>query len=99
MTSEHHDLEPRATPARFLDSRCTWKEDSDGIFHTTCGNAHEFTSGGIAHNGYEFCPYCGRAIISFTQVLIDLVKERPSRALSDLEHRAIAWALEEVMHK
>lgn len=41
---------------------CTWTEDPDGIWYTSCEHAHEFTTGTREENGYKFCPYCGNEI-------------------------------------
>ena len=41
---------------------CTWTQDDDGIYHTSCGQAQEFTTGTREENGYKFCPYCGKEI-------------------------------------
>jgi nuclear transport factor 2 (NTF2) superfamily protein len=41
---------------------CEWHEDSDGIWHTACGNAFQFTTDGPIENRMKFCCYCGAAI-------------------------------------
>ena len=41
---------------------CTWAQDADGIWYTSCGQAQEFTTGTREENGYKFCPYCGNEI-------------------------------------
>lgn len=41
---------------------CTWTQDTDGIWKTSCGQAQEFTTGTREENGYKFCPYCGKEI-------------------------------------
>jgi hypothetical protein len=38
---------------------CKWTQDDDGIWHTACGNAHEFMNEGPSENEHHFCPYCG----------------------------------------
>ena len=41
---------------------CTWTEDADGIWHTSCGHAHEFTTGTPEENDHRYCPYCGKVL-------------------------------------
>ena len=41
---------------------CTWTEDPDGIWHTSCGQAHEFTTGTPEENDHLYCPYCGKVL-------------------------------------
>lgn len=41
---------------------CTWTQDIDGIWQTSCGQAQEFTTGTLEENGYKFCPYCGKML-------------------------------------
>lgn len=45
---------------------CIWVDDTwdynGNVFDTGCDNRHEFIEGGIGHNNYKFCPYCGRKI-------------------------------------
>jgi hypothetical protein len=43
-------------------SPCTWTEDSDGTWHTACGEAHVFTTDGPEANRHRFCPYCGKGL-------------------------------------
>ncbi len=40
---------------------CQWKEDSDGVLDTACGNAFQFDEG-FEVQRYRFCPKCGRLI-------------------------------------
>jgi len=42
---------------------CVWSEDDDGLFHTMCGNIHEFLEGGPLDNMHVFCPYCGARLL------------------------------------
>ena len=42
--------------------RCTWTEDDDGVFQTSCGGSWEFTHDGPGENRAKFCPYCGDEI-------------------------------------
>lgn len=41
---------------------CTWTQDPDGIWHTSCGQAHEFTTGTPEENEHLYCPYCGNVL-------------------------------------
>ena len=41
---------------------CTWTEDPDGIWYTSCGHAHEFTTGTPEENDHRYCPYCGKVL-------------------------------------
>ena len=41
---------------------CRWTQDDDGVWQTTCGNAHVFCDGNPKENKYAFCPYCGRTL-------------------------------------
>jgi len=43
--------------------KCTWTESEDEPIETDCGNAFEFTEGGIKENGFVYCPYCGGEIV------------------------------------
>jgi len=43
---------PRAT-------RCTWGQNDEGAWDTSCGRAFEFTAGDPVANGFAHCPYCG----------------------------------------
>lgn len=42
---------------------CEWTPDGDGCWHTGCNKHFEFTDDGPAENGFEFCPYCGAALL------------------------------------
>ena len=41
---------------------CTWTQDPDGIWHTSCGQAHEFNTGTPEENDHRYCPYCGKVL-------------------------------------
>ena len=41
---------------------CTWTQDADGIWYTSCGQAHEFTTGTPEENDHLYCPYCGKVL-------------------------------------
>ena len=38
---------------------CTWHQDEDGTWWTTCGNAFVLNDGKPSENKMKFCPYCG----------------------------------------
>lgn len=49
---------------RFVkESICTWHEDDDGHWHTSCGNMFTLFDGTPVENGMAFCPYCGNALV------------------------------------
>lgn len=41
---------------------CTWTEDPDGIWYTSCEHAHEFNTGTPEENEHRYCPYCGKVL-------------------------------------
>jgi hypothetical protein len=41
---------------------CVWREDEDGVWHTGCGEAWQFTTDGPTENSQRFCGYCGAHI-------------------------------------
>ena len=41
---------------------CTWTQDADGIWYTSCGQAHEFNTGTPEENDHLYCPYCGNVL-------------------------------------
>lgn len=43
--------------------KCTWIADENGVYHTTCGQAHVFEFDGVSENGYRYCPYCSGLIV------------------------------------
>ena len=38
---------------------CTWADNEDGFYETTCGHAFVFNDGTARENGFVWCPYCG----------------------------------------
>jgi len=50
--------EPMSTGER----ACEWSEDKDGVWFTSCGEAHQFTVDGPAENHYSHCSYCGKRL-------------------------------------
>jgi hypothetical protein len=51
-----------------IDVRCTWTDDYDGIYSTSCGHdwifTHDLGLKGEQGEGFRFCPFCGKEIIS-----------------------------------
>lgn len=45
------------------DAKCSWREDFDGYWETSCGELHDFNEGTPADNSHRFCPYCGSNLI------------------------------------
>ena len=48
---------------------CRWTVDADGVWHASCGDAHEFTAGTPHENKFAFCPYCGRILTESKEVM------------------------------
>lgn len=50
---------------------CTWTEDCDGNWETTCGEMFSFTDGSPTDNGARFCLYCGDRLepVPFVEVV------------------------------
>lgn len=46
-----------------LTKTCSWEPESEDTYLTGCGKNFTFTDGGVADNGFEFCPFCGAAIL------------------------------------
>jgi hypothetical protein len=47
---------------RLVEKNCTWTPDGDDAWNTGCKMVFNFSDGGVAENGFEFCPFCGGAI-------------------------------------
>ena len=41
---------------------CTWTEDDDGSWDTSCGSKFIVNTGTPLENGMQFCCFCGRLI-------------------------------------
>jgi hypothetical protein len=41
---------------------CIWKEDDEGIWETTCGEAFTIIEGTPGGNDMEYCCYCGKPL-------------------------------------
>jgi hypothetical protein len=61
-----HEASPTARRGTmpFGDETCTWQEDENNAWETSCGNIFEFFNDGPKQNKFKFCPYCGRPISS-----------------------------------
>lgn len=55
---------PETSAASRPAQTCEWKEDDEGVWHTGCGNAWEFTDGGPYDNRQKFCGYCGGFLVN-----------------------------------
>lgn len=42
---------------------CEWTPRAEDIWDTECRKFFTFSDGTLAENGFEFCPFCGGAII------------------------------------
>jgi hypothetical protein len=47
-----------------MDDDCRWTEDADAVWATGCGEMHRFSEDHPQQNAYQFCPYCGRALVA-----------------------------------
>lgn len=45
-----------------LARHCTWTEDSDGNWDTSCDNKYVIVEGTPTENGMKFCAYCGKRL-------------------------------------
>jgi hypothetical protein len=45
------------------DNHCTWKLDTDCIWHSSCGEMHVFmVDSDFRRHNYRYCPFCGKLI-------------------------------------
>lgn len=42
---------------------CEWRQDENGLYHTSCGEIYETIADTREENGIMFCPYCGREVV------------------------------------
>jgi hypothetical protein len=49
-----------------VDTLCAWREDGDGVWHTSCGHQFWFDSGTPTENKQQFCGYCGSRLHAVT---------------------------------
>lgn len=45
-----------------IEADCTWQQNADDCYETTCGRTFSFWSGGPNKHEFEFCPFCGRQV-------------------------------------
>ena len=45
-----------------MTETCTWAEDWEGNWETSCGEAFIFYDGAPSENGMKFCCYCGKEL-------------------------------------
>jgi len=61
-------MEPLYTATQLAAAReqgrkdCTWKQNEEGNWETSCGNLHILIEGIPAANDMKFCCYCGGAM-------------------------------------
>ena len=56
--------EHRSSVLRPIDQlACTWTEDANGFWDTSCDNAHTIINGTPADNLMRYCCYCGHLIV------------------------------------
>ena len=46
------------------DALCTWGDDSEGNWHTACGEIFTLLEGTPSDNKMRHCPYCGKHLTS-----------------------------------
>ena len=59
--TENKRKDKRSVMFKPVDS-CTWTQAPDGFWQTSCGQAHEFTTGTPEENEHRYCPYCGKVL-------------------------------------
>lgn len=42
---------------------CTWEQDANGIYETSCGEAYEVSYGTPNDNEMRYCCYCGGKLV------------------------------------
>lgn len=42
---------------------CTWTQDFDGCWDTSCGEKHVLETGGPKENKMIYCCYCGKELV------------------------------------
>lgn len=47
---------------REMQTPCTWTQQEEGEWETSCGNAFVFEDGTPAENDHKFCPCCGHPL-------------------------------------
>lgn len=50
--------------SKIADITCTWTEDDDGVWYSSCGEVSVFNVDGPYENRYSFCPYCGKWLLA-----------------------------------
>lgn len=61
---QRHGFPPRQANETSSD-RCFWGGDEAGFQYLTgCGHNFYFDSGDVCEDGFDYCPYCGKTIIT-----------------------------------
>jgi hypothetical protein len=58
----YSEYQPKRKPLPDEENPCNWEVDSDGLYHTDCGNIFYFQNGTLEENKQKFCGYCGKKI-------------------------------------
>ena len=54
---------------------CTWTEDDDGNFETTCGEMFVLITGTPYENSMRFCCYCGSPLVEVSGAAVSGVDD------------------------
>ena len=57
-----NDVDQAVEYFRARNHQCTWTQDEDGVFDTSCGERFNLDSGTPSENGFGFCCYCGNRL-------------------------------------
>lgn len=52
-------------------STCSWTDDQDGSWHTTCDNYFSLNDGSPDDNNMKFCCFCGGGLVTVIPPLSD----------------------------
>ena len=73
---------------KYINGKCVWNEDSDGVWGTACTKTFSFVEGCVVCNEFIFCPFCGAEIKSFPYAEEEGLDEDTERFYD--EERALA---------
>ena len=57
-----YKVEHAITHADEPQAACTWTEDPEGYWSTSCGRSWTFIEGGPEENGVRYCHGCGKPV-------------------------------------
>lgn len=49
-------------PRGEIENKCEWRWDTDGFWHTNCGDSFTLNTGELKQNEFNYCHKCGRKI-------------------------------------